>query len=278
MYGQHRTGAFVTIAPEQMKSIDVVIPREAGWKNFPYWLMAILAFVFFMAGVIIIDENYREAFDFIVQGLGLTLYATALAFVLSMAIGLAAAIARMSNSVLARNIATTYIEFIRGVPMLVLLVTFGIVLVPSVLELVGIDRRLVDLTHRGIIGLATVYGAFLAEVFRAGIESIPRGQTEAALSLGLTKGQAFRKVVIPQAVRNILPALGNDFIALLKDSALLSILAIREMAQMAKIYTGSSFRFDEGYLVLTFMYLSLTLVLSLVVQWYGRRIGTVSAR
>jgi polar amino acid transport system permease protein len=161
--------------------------------------------------------------------------------------------------------------------MLVLLVTLGIVLVPNALELFGLNRRIIDLTHRGIIGLAVVYGAFLAEVFRAGIESVSKGQTEAAYSLGLNRRQTMRKVILPQAVRNILPALGNDFIALLKDSSLLSILAIRELAQMTKIYTGNSFRFDEGYAVLTMMYLTLTLILSLVVQWYGRRIGTASS-
>ncbi|MEA1904242.1 MAG: amino acid ABC transporter permease [Actinomycetota bacterium] len=266
----------MTLAPEQLEPISIELPKRLTWRTFPYWLVAILGFVVVMAVQILFGEEFTKAFDFIIGGLGLTLYASALAFVISMFIGLIAAVARMSKSVIARNIATTYIEFIRGVPMLVLLVTFGIVLVPDMLELVGLDRRLFDLTHRGIIGLSAVYGAFLAEVFRAGIESIPKGQTEAARSLGMTKAQTMQRIVIPQAIRNILPALGNDFIALLKDSALLSILAIREMTQMTKLYTGSSFRFDEGYLVLTFVYLSLTLILSLLVQWYGRRIGTVS--
>jgi polar amino acid transport system permease protein len=147
--------------------------------------------------------------------------------------------------------------------------------VPDALDFVGLGKRFFDITHRGIVALAAVYGAFLAEVFRAGIESIPVGQTEAARSLGMTSGHTLRHIVLPQAIRNILPALGNDFIALLKDSSLLSILAIREMTQMAKIYTGRSFRFTETYLVLVFFYLTGTLILSLLVQWYGRRIGTV---
>lgn len=266
----------MTLAPEQLEPIDVEVPRRLTWRSFPYWLAAIVAFILIMATAILVGEKFGEAFSFIIRGLGLTLYATGLAFVISIAIGLVAAIARMSDNTFARNVATTYIEFIRGVPMLVLLVVFGIVLVPDMLDLVGVSRRLIDLTHRGIIGLSAVYGAFLAEVFRAGIESIPKGQSEAARSVGMTRGQTLSRIVIPQAVRNILPALGNDFIALLKDSALLSILAIREMTQMTKLYTGSSFRFNEGYLVLTFVYLTLTLILSLILQWYGRRVGTAS--
>lgn len=266
----------MTLAPQQLEPIHVEVPRRLTWRSFPYWLAAIVAFILIMAIAILVGEKYGEAFSFIIRGLGLTLYATGLAFVISIAVGLMAAIARMSDNTFARNVATTYIEFIRGVPMLVLLVVFGIVLVPDMLDLVGVSRRLIDLTHRGIIGLSAVYGAFLAEVFRAGIESIPRGQSEAARSLGMTRGQTLSRIVIPQAIRNILPALGNDFIALLKDSALLSILAIREMTQMTKLYTGSSFRFNEGYLVLTFVYLTLTLILSLTLQWYGRRVGTAS--
>lgn len=266
----------MTLTPETMDPISVELPNRLTWRDFPYWLVAIVLFIALVATLIIVGEEYRAAFEFVAQGLGLTLYTTFMAFIISMIVGLLAAIARMSDNTFWRNLAMTYIEFIRGIPMLVLLVAFALVLVPEVTGIMGINRRFFDLTHRGIIGLSAVYGAFLAEVFRAGIESVPTGQAEAARSLGMTSRQTLRRIVIPQAVRNILPALGNDFIALLKDSALLSILAIRELTQMAKLYSGSSFRFRETYIVLMFFYLTLTLILSLVVQWYGRRIGTLS--
>lgn len=266
----------MTVDPGALGPIELEMPKRLTWKTFPYWLVTIIAFIGLMLTAIILGPEYRAAFDFVSDGLGLTIYTTMLSFVISMIIGFFAAIARMSKGVFWRNVATAYIEFIRGIPMIVLLIVFAIVLVPDFLDTVGINKRLFDLTHRGIIGLSAVYGAFLAEVFRAGIESIPDGQTEAARSLGMTKAQTLRHIVLPQAIRNILPALGNDFIALLKDSALLSVLAIREMTQMAKLYSGRSFRFRETYLVLSFFYLSFTLILSLLVQWYGRRIGTVS--
>ena len=124
----------------------------------------------------------------------------------------------------------------------------------------------------GIMALSFFYGAFIGEIFRAGIESIPHGQTEAARSLGMTGRQAMRFIILPQAIRNILPALANDFIAILKDSSLLSVLAVREITQQSRLYSGSTFRFREAFLVLTFLYLSMTIVLSLILQWYGRRL------
>ncbi len=99
---------------------------------------------------------------------------------------------------------------------------------------------------RAIIALAVTYGAFLAEVFRAGIQSIGRGQMEAARSLGMGYGQAMRFIILPQAIRNVLPALGNDFVSMVKDSSLVSVLAVRDMTQIARLYAGSTFRFRGG--------------------------------
>jgi polar amino acid transport system permease protein len=112
----------------------------------------------------------------------------------------------------------------------------------------------------------------MAEIFRAGIESIPKGQSEAARSLGMSSMQSMRHIILPQAIRNVLPALGNDFIATLKDSSLLSVLAVREITQLSRLHAGRSFRFKESYLVLTFLYLMMTLVLSLILRWYERRL------
>ena len=95
---------------------------------------------------------------------------------------------------------------------------------------------------------------------------------EAAYSLGMSRWQAMRLVVLPQAIRRVLPPLGNDFIAMLKDSSLISVLAVRDITQMARLHSGSTFRFRESYLVLTFLYLSMTITLSLLLRWYERRL------
>jgi polar amino acid transport system permease protein len=169
-----------------------------------------------------------------------------------------------------------YIELMRGIPVLVTLFMLGLVIVPWILNLAGIDPRSVIASKamRATIAVGLIYAAYIAEVFRAGIESVVKGQSEAGMSLGLNKIQVFRFIVWPQAIKNVLPALGNDLIALLKDSSLVSVLAVREITQMSKLWTGSSFQFFAGFMILAAMYLTLTVSLSLMLQWYERRIAT----
>ena len=261
------------------------------WQGFPWWLVAIIGFLGLMLLLILTNEDYGRAFDFIRgrfgglsglreggwesfigTGIAVTIYTTLMAFALALVIGLLAGLGRVSQNALIRNIAVTYIEFIRGVPTLVLIFTVAFVIVPPAAEALGLSNQTVSSNTRAIVSLAIIYGAFLAEVFRAGIESVPHGQMEAARSLGLNGPQAMRHVILPQAIRNVLPALGNDFIAMLKDSSLISVLAVRDITQMARLHSGSTFRFRESYLVLTFLYLSMTITLSLLLRWYERRL------
>lgn len=279
------------MASLSQRDIEMGRIRVSAWRGTPWWLLAITGFLLYMLFLLLTNANYRQAFEFIRgsfgglnallagdwgafigQGLSNTIYTTLVAFGLAVIIGLLVGLGRVSQNVIIRNLATTYVEFIRGVPTLVLIFTLSLVLVPAVTDALGIDIRSISPNTRGIVALAIIYGAFLAEVFRAGIESIPRGQMEAARSVGMSAAQGMRYIILPQAVRNILPALGNDFIAMLKDSSLLSVLAVRELTQMSRLYAGSSFRFRESYLVLTFLYLTMTLVLSLLLRWYERRI------
>ncbi len=262
------------------------------WKGFPWWLVAIIGFLGLMLLLILTNEDYNRAFNFIRGGFGgvtglqagglaafigtgitVTIYTTLVAFAIALVIGLLAGLGRVNQNAFIRNVAVTYIEFIRGVPTLVLIFTVAFVLVPMVADTLGVSGQGVSTNTRGIIALAVIYGAFLAEVFRAGIESVPGGQMEAARSLGLNGRQAMRYVILPQAIRNVLPALGNDFIAMLKDSSLISVLAVRDITQQARLYAGSTFRFRESYLVLTFLYLTMTITLSLILRWYERRLG-----
>ncbi len=257
-----------------LNEIEVKPQSEAGWyEDAPWWLVIIVLVIAFMAYQVITNEEYNEAFAFIQVGLATTIYSTIIAFLISMALGLLAGLGRLAKNSLVRTIAVTYVEFIRGVPILVLIFTVALVLVPTVSNWIGFENRAVPPIWRGIIALTLIYGAFLAEVFRAGIESVPPGQTEAARSLGMTHYQAMRHIILPQAIKNIMPALGNNFIAMLKDSSLLSVLAINEITYKSRLYSGSSFRFRETYLVLTVMYLTMTIVLSLALQWYERRIN-----
>jgi polar amino acid transport system permease protein len=245
---------------------------RTGLAQFPWWLLIILSIIGIMALRIIFDPIYRDIFTTILQGLGITLYVTVVSFSLSLVLGLVLGLGRVAKNPLFRNLAITYIEFIRGVPMLVLIFTISFAVVPLVARTFGLPNNAVSLTTRAIIALVLIYGAYIAEIFRAGIESIGRGQMEAARSLGMSHVQAMRYVILPQAVRNVLPALGNDLIAMLKDSSLVSVLGVREMTQVARLSVSTSFRYEETYFILTLFYLSLTLVLSLLLQLLQRRL------
>ena len=242
-------------------------------QDFPYWLVIILGLLGWMGYLILTNDDYGTAFDRISPGLWTTIRATITGFVLALGLGLVAGLGRISKNTFIRNVALTYIEFVRGVPILVLISMTAFVIVPQLSSAFGFDNSSVDFFWRAAIALALIYGAYLAEVFRAGIESVPRGQSEAGRALGLSHRQTLRLIVLPQAVRNMAPAIGNDLIAMLKDSSLLSVLGIRELTQENKIFTSSTFQYSSGYLVLTFFYLSMTLILSLLLRWYRKHLG-----
>lgn len=241
-------------------------------SNFPWWLVLLALFLLYMAYQIFADIEYSEAMNFILPGIWTTVRVSIISFLIATVIGLLAGLGRIARNIVVRNLAITYIEFIRGVPILVLIFTVALVIVPDITESLGIPNRAIPQEWRVIIALALIYGAYLAEVFRAGIEAVEKGQMEAALSVGLTRLQSMRFIILPQAIRNILPALGNNFISMLKDSSLVSVLAVGDITYNARLYSGSSFRFRETYLVLTFLYLFMTIALSLLLQWYERTI------
>ncbi|MCC7165375.1 MAG: amino acid ABC transporter permease [Anaerolineae bacterium] len=257
--------------------------------NLPYWLIFIL-----LAGILLIylyssNETYVTALGRILNGVVVTIYVTAISYISALILGLAAGLGRVSKNKVIYNVATLYVQVIRGVPILVQLLFWAFVIVPLVIDgvnalgqwltpilgdpnaLTTVRSRDIDFTLRCIIALAFAYGGYEAETFRAGIESIGRGQMEAARSLGMSYPQAMRYVVLPQAIRRVLPPLGNDLISMLKDSSLVSALGVRDMTQEARLYASASFRYIETYTTLAFMYLVLTLILSAVVRFVETR-------
>ncbi|GMQ98243.1 MAG: amino acid ABC transporter permease [Acidimicrobiia bacterium] len=246
------------------------------WSGFPWWFLGIVAVIAYPVFKILTDDTWSDGFLFIKDGLRLTLVVTLGGFVIAMIVGLVVSLGRMSKNTILRNLAMFYIELIRGVPVLVTIFFVGLVIWPEFVSLIGIKPQsfLASNTVKTTVAVGLIYAAFIAEVFRAGIESVNIGQREAGMSMGLSKRHVFRLIVWPQAIKNVMPALGNDLIALLKDSSLVSILAVREITQMMKLWTGGNFQFFAGLMVLAAMYLVLTVSLSVLLQWYERRIAT----
>lgn len=258
-------------------------------STLPWWLIVLL-----LVGIILVyqfstNETYVTAFSRIRNGIATTLLVTAIGYTIAILLGLIAGLGRVSKNVFVFNIATLYVQVIRGVPILVQMLYWAFVIVPlgiTALNALGawlapvlgqanflttMQSRDIDFIWRVTLALGFAYGGFEAETFRAGIESIGKGQMEAARSLGMSYPQAMLFVILPQAVRRVLPPLGNDLISMLKDSSLVSALGVRDMSQEARLFASASFRYIETYTSLAFMYLSLTLVLSLITRWIENR-------
>ena len=237
------------------------------------WWIIILAFtIIWMLFTIVTEPEYTKALNFIIPGLRITFLSTIISFLIAIVLGLISGIGRISDNKIASTLSRTYIEFIRGVPVLILIFTIAFVVVVDAAEFLNINNGNVPMIIRAIIALSVFYGAYIAEVFRAGIESVSSGQREGGASLGMSERQIMRFIVLPQAFRNMLPALGNDFISMMKDSSLLSVLAVEDLTYRGRLYSGSTFRFAETYLVLTVLYLIITLLLSGLQRRLERRL------
>lgn len=267
------------------------IDFAARLARLPYWLLfAILLGLFFLWHVFN-DANYTIIFNAVITGVGNTLWVTLVAYTGALLIGLIIGLIRSAHNRVLLEITSFYVEIVRGVPMLVLLYYIAFVGAPgliaginwlgSVLNQGGLSLlgdplatlrvRDLDFAWRAVLALVIGYSAFVSEIFRAGIESIDRGQSEAALSLGMTRWQTMRHVILPQAVRRVLPPLGNDFIAMLKDSALVSALGVQDITRLGNSYSASTFRYFETYNVVAFLYLVMTVALALFVRWLETR-------
>ena len=255
-----------------------VTDERTWWATFPWWAAIIIGVLLWMGWQILTNDNYELAWDRIIPGLSLTISATIQAFAFALVIALVVGIGQMSRNVVLRTMSRTYVEFVRGIPILPLIFTVALILVPEGTDAIngplerwfGWELKL-SFMMRAIVTLSLIYGAYMAEIFRGGIQSIPPGQTEAGRSLGLSRHQTMRSVVLPQAMRAIIPPLGNDFIAILKDTSLLSVLGVLEITQRARQFSASTFKFREGYFVVAFIYLVLTLGLSVLLGLLEKR-------
>ncbi|OUS07574.1 amino acid ABC transporter [Rhodobacterales bacterium 52_120_T64] len=256
--------------------------------EFPYWLMLVICIGLYFAYRVINDELYVQVFNIVSKGISITLFVTLVAFFAASLIGLLLALAVLSPYVVLRQMARFYIEVVRGIPMLVLLLYIAfvgapqlVILINWIIEPLGFEpmrTRDLSLLWRAILALMIGYSAFIAEVFRAGLQSVDIGQIEAAKALGLGPWHRFKFIVFPQALRTIMPPLGNDFVALIKDSSLVSVLGVADVTQLGKIYAAGSFRFFETYNIVALIYLFMTITISLALRRFERHLERKSGK
>ena len=277
---------------------NILIRRVA---RAPWWLLALALLVILFVLSVHDQHPYPTVFRAVRQGVVTTIWVSLVAYSVALVLGLIVALLRRSSNFFVYQAVTLYVEAVRGIPTLVLVYYMALAFIPQVvhqgntlgewlaqqqviLPLLGtitfhglgtwmaeFQLRSVDNAYRAIIGLSVSYSAFLSEIYRAGIESVGEGQIEAAKSLGMNRWQVMRLIVLPQAFRVVLPPLGNDFIAMLKESSLVSVLGVQDITRRGQTYAASTFTFFQVYNVVALTYLVLTLTLSLAVktmEWY----------
>ncbi len=210
-----------------------------------------------------------EAFPILLQGAKITIQFTVVSVFFGAILGLFFALGRMSKNKIIKYICAAYIDFFRGTPLLVQILIIYI----GVPQLFGFSMPDNYQYIAGFVALSLNCGAYTAEIFRSGIQSIDPGQTEAARSLGMSHYQCMRYIVLPQAFKVVVPPLGNEFIAMLKDSSLLAFIAIEDLLYSGKIVVGRTFQPMPIYLTVALMYLCMTMVLSMLVNYTEKRLG-----
>jgi polar amino acid transport system permease protein len=208
-------------------------------------------------------DPYLDILLFVPDGVLVTFEVTMLSIVLSLIVGLITGLGRLSGNAFLNLTASTYVEVVRGIPLLVQLFYIYYAL--------GTFTQIPPFTA-AIIALTVCYGAYMGEIFRAGIDSIDPGQTEAARSLGFSQWQTMYYVIIPQAMRTILPPVGNEFIALLKDTSLVSIIAVSDLLRRGREFATSTFDYFETFTLVALIYLLITLFLSKIVNIMENRL------
>lgn len=249
-----RRAALTVVAVGGLVAFLVLAPRDYDWKWAAVWR----------------DGNYAE---YMLGGLWVTFYVSMGALVVALVLGIVGGLARMSHNWVWSQLGTIYVELVRGTPLLVQIYVAWFcvtIAVRDALEATGASASLVDLSQNkmvwGVLTLGAFAGAYVAEIVRAALLSIDKGQTEAALSQGMTRGQVFRYVLFPQALRRMVPPLTGQFVSLVKDSSLLSLIAIGELTKRASEVRGATHNTFEVFLPLAALYLAICFPLSMLAR------------
>ena len=265
-YGEHANlvKKLVSRPPETQKvstkiqmTDGVLIPRKDDHHVFNSWrLTFIIAAGLLTFLVIFVPTPYRSIFLVVIQGAPTTFQVTIISIIGAIIIGLFVGLGSVAKSYIVNMISGIYVEFIRGIPLLVQL----IFIYYAMGRLFRIEGMLA-----AIAALSICFGAYMGEIVRAVTQSTPKGQMEAAIALGLTRGQAFRYVILPQTIKVILPAIGNEFISMLKDSSLVSTIALTDILRKGREHIARTFLSLETMFVVALVYLLITLILSRLV-------------
>lgn len=238
----------------------------------PWWGLVILVLIIIILLLVSSPDPYLRIFKFTQDGVWVTLTVTLVSFILTMILGLIGGLGRVSKHKFVYAITSLYVEIVRGVPLLVQLMVWYfafpaiVIKLGTALKIDSLKNYLANPIMMAIVGISFCYAAYMAEIVRAGIESLPVGQMEAARSLGMTNWQATQYIILPQAYRTIMPAIGNEFISLLKDSSLVSVVAVADLTRRGREFMSTTFLPIETWAMVALLYLLMTLISARIVN------------
>jgi polar amino acid transport system permease protein len=256
-----------------LETLDTPTLSRSAYRFDRWWILVAVVVAMIVLLVVLSPNPFQRILNYVRDGIWITIQVTVSAFFLTLVGGLIAALGRLSRNWLVSGIATIYIEIVRGIPLLVQLI-FWYFAFPSIVRSTGdalsipaLSNYLANPVGTAIFGLTFCYSAYMSEIYRAGIQAISKGQMEAARSLGMTHVQAMRYVILPQSVRVILPPVGNEFISMLKDSSLVSVVAVADITRRGREFMAANFIPIETWVMVALLYLVMTLLSARVVTW-----------
>lgn len=254
-----------------------LLGAEPTMRIDPWWGLVVV-----VVGLVVIlitarADPFRNILLFVSDGIAVTALITVVSFLFTLMMGLLGGLGRLSKNRAIYGITTLYVEIVRGIPLLVQLIWWYFAF-PVIIQQIG---RWLNITammeyqanaiFTAILGMIVCYSAYMSEIYRAGIQSIPKGQAEAARSLGMTFFQSMRHIILPQAIRVVLPPVGNEFIALLKDSSLVSVVAVADLTRRGREFMATHFNPIEVWTMVALLYLVMTLFSARGVSWLEKR-------
>lgn len=260
-----------------LKEVSRVPGAELSSRLDPWWWLVVAVAALLILLLVWRTDPYWNILVFVRDGLVITIILTVVSFIFIILVGLIGGLGKISNNTVIRLVSSLYIEIVRGVPLLVQLIWWYFA-APVVIQTVGKWLHISALANYqsnaiflAIVGLVICYAAYMAEIFRAGIQSIHRGQMEAARSLGMSYLQAMRYIILPQAFRVVLPPVGNEFIMLLKDTSLVSVVAVADLTRRGREFMATHFNPIEVWTLIALLYLIMTLVSARFIAWLEKR-------
>jgi polar amino acid transport system permease protein len=252
-------------------------PQVKSARMDAWWGLVAAVVLVIVLLMIFKPDPYRDIVFFVRDGLIITIGLTVVSFIFILIVGMIGGLGRISTNPVIYFLATLYTEIFRGIPLLVQLIWWYFA-APVVIQNIGTLLNIQTLAEYrsnayilAVLGLVFCYGAYMSEIYRAGIQSISKGQMEAARSQGMTYLQAMRYVILPQAIRVILPPVGNEFIMLIKDTSLVSVVAVADVTRRGREFMAAHFNPIETWTMIALLYLVLTLFFTRILDWIEKR-------